>query len=350
VATGTGLVLVLLVSLAAAASGRPAPAGERAPRLVPGPAARPASLSGVAVSIWPRPVRAGALGLLDIADRRATAAKLIECLSPPGRISQCYRALRRARAGRAGVTLALRAGRPGLWRVEVRAAGPLPLAPGTFDIGRTFRVRPGRLRLLATGDSEIQGIDDMLRAGLPGVGLTSEAHISTGISKPQMFDWVARAAGQATSIHPDITAVYIGANDGFALPTPDGRLVNCCQAAWIAAFARRTRSMMASYLRGGAGRVYWFTLPAPRSGQAAAYFRAINQAYVTAAASFPYGVHLIDIRPVFTPGGRYRDSMRYQGREVTVREPDGYHLSLAGDRIATTILMAAMRSDGVLAG
>ena len=206
----------------------------------------------------------------------------------------------------------------------------------------------GHLRLLATGDSEIQGIDEDLAAGLPQIRVTSEAHISTGISKPRMFDWVARASAQARGEHPDITVVYIGANDGFALPTPSGRLVNCCGADWIRAFARRTEAMMAAYARGGAGRVYWFTLPAPRDGAAAAVFRAIDQAYARAAAAFPVGVHLIDLRPVFTPGGRYRDTQVYQGRQVTVREPDGYHLSAGGNQIATSLLIAAMRADGLL--
>ncbi len=302
------------------------------------------------VSVWPNPVRSGRAAVIELADRRArTAPALVECLTPPGGgRSRCREVARRVAVGGRRVAVGLRAGRPGLWRVEVRAAGPFPVPAGAFDVRRTVRVTRGTIRLLATGDSEIQGIDDDLKAGLPAVGVTSEAHISTGISKPQMFDWVARSSAQARSLHPDVTAVYIGANDGFALPTPAGRLVNCCETAWIRAFAGRARAMMAAYRRGGAGRVYWFTLPAPRDPAAAAIFRAINEAYAEAAASFPADVRVIDIRPVFTPGGRYRDSMYYQGRYVTVREPDGYHLSLAGDQIATAILIGAMRADGLL--
>ena len=204
------------------------------------------------------------------------------------------------------------------------------------------------MRLLATGDSEIQGIDDLLAAGLPGVRVTSEAHISTGISKPQMFDWVARARRQAQTIRPDITVVYIGANDGFGLPTPTGGYANCCGPDWVAAFAGRAESMMASYARGGGGRVYWFTLPAPSNQGAAPIFRAINRAYAIAAHRLPGEVRLIDLGAVFTPGGRYRASMFYAGREQTVREPDGYHLSEDGNRIATSIVTAAMRADGLL--
>jgi lysophospholipase L1-like esterase len=308
-----------------------------------------AGASAGGVSIWPNPVRSGRPALIVLADRRArTAAGLVECLFPPGGRERCRSVARRVRAGGRGVAVGVRARRQGVWQVEVRAAGPYPVPPGAFDVRRTVRVVGGRVRLLATGDSEIQGIDEDLAAGLPSVGVTSEAHISTGISKPQMFDWVARAAVQARSLHPDVTAVYIGANDGFALPAASGRLVLCCGPAWVEAFARRTRSMMASYARGGAGRVYWFTLPAPRDGAAAGVFRAINRAYLEAAAALPDLVRILDIRPVFTPGGTYRDSMYYQGRYVTVREPDGYHLSSGGNQIATSILIGAMRADGLL--
>jgi lysophospholipase L1-like esterase len=305
----------------------------------PSPARTAARQHAGAVTIWPDPVRSAQTAVVEITDPRARAT-LRYCLTPPGGRTRCRTVAPRTRPG-GRTAFGIRAGRLGVWRIELEAAGGL-------DAVRTFRVAGGPVALLATGDSEIQGIDHMLAAGLPRIRVTSEAHISTGISKPQMFDWVARARVQARALRPDITVVYLGANDGFALPGAAGRPVDCCGAGWIRAFAGRARSMMASYSRGGAGRVYWFTLPAPRDGQAAGVFRAINQAYATAAAPLAGTVALVDIAPVFTPGGRYRDTMVYQGRRVTVREPDGYHLSLAGDQIATSILIGALRADGLL--
>ena len=59
-------------------------------------------------------------------------------------------------------------------------------------------VRPAsrRLRVLATGDSMIQIIDGDLKRRLARRGpisVRSDAHISTGISKPFMFNWQAHA-------------------------------------------------------------------------------------------------------------------------------------------------------------
>ena len=176
--------------------------------------------------------------------------------------------------------------------------------------------RLGRLRLLATGDSQIQIIDSYLKQRLQRRKKTkvrSDAHIGTGISKP-----------------------------------PSGPTVQCCGAAWITEYARRVQTMMRSYLRGGRSRVYWLTLPAPRGANFAEVFRAVNQAIVKAAKRFPSGVRVLDMVKVFTPGGVYRQSMVFRGRKLTVRQADGIHLSTGGASIAATLIIERLRADRLL--
>jgi lysophospholipase L1-like esterase len=299
----------------------------------------------LSIGAWPSPARIGHEAVVEITERGAKAgAGVLECVTPPPGTSgsgtpHCSEVV----LGPGGLASTRFAAKLlGAWSVSVAAGGERVTDP--------VEVVTGRLRMLATGDSEIQELDGMLGEALAskGVEVTGEAHISTGISKPFMFDWVKHAAAQAAGLRPDITVMFIGANDGFGLPTPSGVVANCCGEPWVEAFAARTESMMRSYLRGGAGRVYWFTLPTPRNPAAQPVFRAINRAYAIAAAAFPYGVELIDLVPVFTPGNRYRQDMTYDGRTVDVREPDGYHLSLGGDAIAASILLGRLRADGLV--
>jgi hypothetical protein len=51
---------------------------------------------------------------------------------------------------------------------------------------------------------------------------------------------------------------------------------------------------------------------------------------------------------VFTPGGRYRDSMTIGGRTVRVRQRDGIHLNTAGASLAATIVIRDLRRDRML--
>lgn len=242
-------------------------------------------------------------------------------------------------------TVRLRPSRGGRWGVQARTRWQRARAETV--------VAPGRVTLLATGDSEIQGIDELLAATLRpprGAHVISDAHISTGISKPVLLDWVAHARFRAARDRPDVTVVYIGGNEGFPVPRPrDGRSVLCCGGDWVAGYERRVVAMMRSWSRQGRGRVYWFTLPAPSSPALAGVFRAVNTAIVRAARRFPETVRVVDIRPVFTPGGTFRQAMEHDGRWVTVRESDGYHLSFQGNRIATDLLVRMMREDGAVA-
>ena len=232
---------------------------------------------------------------------------------------------------------------PAIGLAELRTRAEAPRRPA--------RASGGRLRLLATGDSMIQIIDGLLAQRLRGrraTSVRSDARISTGISKPSMLDWVRKAAEQARSVHPDATVVFLGANDGFAMKRPSGASVACCGAGWVAEYARRVEAMMRSYLRGGRSHVYWLTLPAPRRNDFARVFRAVNAAIRRARARVGGGVRLIDLVPVFTPGGRFRQHVTFRGRTVSARQPDGVHLSVAGASIVATLLFDRLRADGVL--
>ncbi len=208
--------------------------------------------------------------------------------------------------------------------------------------------RAGHLRLLATGDSMIQVVDGFLKSRLRARRATtvrSDAHISTGISKPAMLNWTRKARGQATGFKPDVTVVFLGANDGFPMKTLRGASVACCDSAWVAEYARRVAAMMRAYRRGGRSLVYWLTLPVPNRDNFARVFRAVNAAIRRAAAAVGDGVRVIDLVKVFTPGGRFRQTITFRGTRVDARQRDGVHLSAGGASVAATLVLDRLRAD-----
>ena len=260
-----------------------------------------------------------------ISDRWKLGASPRVCVDPPARKPVCRAVkvpLRRTYRG------------PGFWTVSVGAAK------------RGVYVRPrGRLRLLATGDSMIQIVDTFLKERLAKrrIGVRSDARISTGLSKPFLLNWPRLAARQARKLHPDVTVVFIGANDGF----PFGN-VGCCGDAWVDAYAKRAEAMMRSYARQNRGLVYWLTLPAPQPAQWRAVYPAVNRAIKRAAARVGGPTRVLDIARTFTPGYHFRRSMVWHGRRQTVRQPDGVHLSPNGASITETLIERALRKDRVL--
>jgi lysophospholipase L1-like esterase len=229
------------------------------------------------------------------------------------------------------------------------AAAVAPVGPDAFPPGALGGKPPAprALRsLLVTGDSMAMPLDADLARQLAGAGVRTDRdpHIGTGISKSDLLDWGALSVRQARA-RPDAVVVFIGANEGFPLPGPRGRPLECCGADWAAAYATRVRTMMNTYRRAGASRVYWLTLPLPRDRDRQAIARAVNAAIAVAAEPYRAQVRVIDLAGVFTPGGRYRVSMPVGGHDAVVRKPDGIHLSPEGAQLAADLVERDLRAD-----
>jgi lysophospholipase L1-like esterase len=229
-------------------------------------------------------------------------------------------------------------------RYTLRTSGTTTIAvtgEGGRTVHRRIEVRPpAHLRVLATGDSMIQIIDSYLKARLPNATVRSDARISTGISKPFMLDWVGLAKRQAASVRPDVTIMFIGANDGFPIGS-----ASCCGSDWIAAYAKRAETMMRAYLRDGRGHVYWLLLPPSGKPAFQRVFVAVNAALRQAAKAVGRGVELIDDGAVVAPDGHF--SMTLNGK--TVRQDDEVHLSTYGASVVANLIIGAMRRDGLVA-
>lgn len=213
------------------------------------------------------------------------------------------------------------------------------------DLGQQASKKPLE-KVLVTGDSLSQPLDSELarRYADKGVEVTREPHIGTGISKTDLVDWGKLSTKQAKNDY-DAVVMFMGANEGFPMPGPDGKDVECCSAAWAAIYANRARAMMNAYRRAGAGRVYWMTLPAPRDPDRQKIARVVNSAIAAAAAPYRAQVRVVDTVRIFTPDFKYRDTMDVGGEKTIVRESDGIHLNDDGAKIAADALQPVMAGD-----
>jgi lysophospholipase L1-like esterase len=224
------------------------------------------------------------------------------------------------------------------------------VTPDAFDPSQIGAAPPPRQHLhsvLVTGDSMSQPMDQYLAQDLAqnGVRVTRDPHIGTGISSTVLVDWAKLASFQVEHDHPDAVVVFLGANDGYSMPGPNGTTINCCSAEWAAIYAGRVRRMMNTYRQAGAARVYWLTLPTPRDNARAKISLVVNAAIQVAAEPWRDQVRVIDTVPVFTPGNRYRDSMTINGSPTIVRVSDGIHLNNAGSALAAKVVLAAVDQD-----
>jgi hypothetical protein len=222
-----------------------------------------------------------------------------------------------------------------------------PVTPDAFDPvtlgGKPLPHRPLKT-VLITGDSMATPLDTEVARKLAdrdGLKVIREPHLGTGISKSLLVDWGKLSAQQVSEQKPDAIVVFIGANEGFGMPGPGGKKVECCGPDYAAVYANRVRRMMDTYRQRGAARVYWLTLPTPRDKDRQDVARTVNAAIAVAAEPLRSTVRVFDTVPVFTPGAKYRDAM--DGK--IVRQADGIHLNEAGARIAAERVVALIDRD-----
>jgi lysophospholipase L1-like esterase len=239
----------------------------------------------------------------------------------------------------------------GFTTAAASASGVPPVTPDAFDPS-VLGGRPAAKRrlhtVLVTGDSMSTPLDDHVARALAGtsVKVIRDPHLGSGISKSFLVDWGQLSVSQVKRYKPDAVVVFIGANEGFPLPFGAGRTVKCCGPDWAAAYAARVRRMAYTYRRGGAARVYWITLPAPRAGDRRRVERVVNAAISVAAEPWRAQVRVIDTVPIFTPHG-WRAAMPVNGSETIVRQADGIHLNDAGAELLSGVVLNRIRGDFV---
>lgn len=230
---------------------------------------------------------------------------------------------------------------------QASAATIPPVTSDAFtppDLGLPSAPRVRLHSLLVTGDSMSQPLDQDLAQALDpeGVRVTRDPHIGTGISNTVLVDWGKLSTHQVSQLHPQAVVVFIGANDGYSMPGPGGRPVNCCGGEWTTIYANRVRRMMNTYRQAGSAHVYWLTLPTPREVLRQQIALDVNAAVKVASQPWRDQVSVIDTVPVFTPGNRYRDSMNIAGSPTIVRQSDGIHLNDAGSALLAKLVLAEL--------
>ncbi len=193
------------------------------------------------------------------------------------------------------------------------------------------------LRVVVVGDSLAQGIGSFAeRVFKPSVvDVIKQGRISTGLARPDYFNWPAQMRLIVDRSRPDLTIVMLGENDAQSLVTPEGQPVaQVGTGDFPPAYEQRVRSF-ARLATSEGGHVIWVGLPNPRDTRRWEFIQRQNGAFQAVADELP-NVAFFDTWNTFAaPGGGYTAYYR-EGKQLTlVRADDGVHFNADG----YTILM-----------
>jgi len=220
------------------------------------------------------------------------------------------------------------------------ATGPPTTVP---DITHPTPADP--LRVLIVGDS--LGIDmggplqnDLANTGV--VTATLDARESTGLTRPDYFNWPARLQVDLGSARPQVVVIMMGANDPQDFPGPPD--VPFTSPQWNVLYAERVAAFMNLAQSAGA-TVIWVGMPPMQNAQLSAEMSDINAVDQQQAALRRPPVDFISSWTLLgTPQGRYTPFItNAAGSVVDVRTPDGIHLTPAGGEVLSQAVLNYLR-------
>jgi len=203
-------------------------------------------------------------------------------------------------------------------------------------------------RVLVAGDSDAGAFGPPLMELLGATGVveaTLDYKVSSGLSRPDFFDWPARFRQQIADLDPHLVVVTFGGNDAQDL-TIDGRAVPVADPAWTTAYRARVGAVLHQLTDGGR-HVVWVGIPNAESEAFTARLVVQRDAVVAELAAHPAAdrVHYVDTWARFAGrSGGYADYIvdPRDGVGKKVRAPDGFHLNVAGAEILAQDIAAVV--------
>ncbi len=203
------------------------------------------------------------------------------------------------------------------------------------------------LRLLIIGDSMAQATGPSIK------NLSEEADVikakldykvSSGLSRPDFFDWPQYMIDQLVDVDPDAIVVIFGANDAQDFKYK-GRVVRLGSPSWRRAYQDRVGEAMEILTR-NSRRVYWIGNPIMREDYFSERMAMINELYEAEAPLHP-GVHFVKTWDLLVDSkGRYAEYLRGEDGDLTlVRGADGIHLTRAGADLVAAHILETVRQD-----
>ncbi len=208
--------------------------------------------------------------------------------------------------------------------------------------------------LLILGDSDAGTFGPYLKSLLDGYGIVTtelDYKVSSGLARPDFFDWPAHMREVVPQVNPDIVIATFGGNDAQGLRNLDEswaveREPSADDTEWREEYGRRVGDAM-DYLSDGNRSLIWVGIPNDDNPEVTARLKVQDEVVRAEAAKRPKVV-FIDTWKRFSGinGGwaEFRVDPR-DGQGKDVRADDGFHLNQNGAEILAIDIAEAVKTD-----
>ena len=195
------------------------------------------------------------------------------------------------------------------------------------------------LRVYVAGDSQTPFLGSWLGSD-NRLDLTVDARHSTGLARPDVYDWTSRFADVLAHQDPEFVVLVIGGNDPQAMWNADGTTAApYLGSGWRREYTRRLNSVLDQFAASHRHLV-WVGQPPARPHHFHEGYAVLNQIAAEVIADRT-DTTFLDIWDLFGGERPYQADIAPPGggELVTVRHSDGVHLNLTGSRWVAELVL-----------
>ena len=203
-----------------------------------------------------------------------------------------------------------------------------------------------KAKVLILGDSDAGTFGPYLMSLLDQNGVTESElfyKVSSGLSRPDFFDWPAEISRRVPEADPDVLVVTFGGNDAQDLLI-DGAYRPVDTPEWREEYGRRVGEVMDMLTEGGRTLI-WVGIPNAESEDFTKRLEVLRDVTLAEIEERPDSVVYIDTWNRFAGlSGGYADYVidPRDGQGKNVRAADGFHLNVTGAEILALDIAVAV--------
>jgi hypothetical protein len=210
--------------------------------------------------------------------------------------------------------------------------------------------------LYVAGDSDAGTFGPYLEKLMKQTGMvttTLDYKVSSGLSRPDFFDWPSHFAEKIPAVNPDIVVVTFGGNDAQGLRNKDSTWAvdhspgsGGDDADWRAEYAKRVGATM-DYLGGDNRTLIWVGIPNDNNPDVTARLQVQNEVVMAEAAKRPKVVFVDTWKRFSGLSGGFAEVVQdpRDNEFKDVRAKDGFHLNETGAEILALDIAEAVRTE-----
>lgn len=167
--------------------------------------------------------------------------------------------------------------------------------------------------------------------------------VSSGLSRPDYFDWPEEAKMLILQEKPNIAVIMIGSNDAQSITTLEGNLVeNYGSEKWNQEYSKRVSELLDIFAENNT-IVFWIGFPVMREKNYSARMANLNSIYRERIKNYE-GYYFIPISELFSDkDGDYTAYLPDEnGKYLLARQSDGIHLTYFGGEVAVKAVTEKM--------